>query len=187
MSQASSQEPSQEQPAVSSQAIGNGDDQPAAPPKHPANNTTHATPRNKRSHVEVDQEPTAQDQDSSDEDAEPADQIASFDWNELENRYHHQMEHYAAQEQDLYQSFHELCKVIHSLLIPGLHPANWYSTSTSGPKQGMLTRWKEASNGTTLHTNTQLRLMTLTSPQHEDSNHARAAQRRSPRKQTPAL
>lgn len=117
MSQASSQEPCQEQPGASSQAFGNGDDQPPAPSKHPANNTTHATPR-KRSHVEVDQEPTAHDQESSDEDAEPADQIASFDWNELENRYHHQMEHYAAQEQDLYQSFHELCKVLHPLLLP---------------------------------------------------------------------
>lgn len=117
MSQASSQGPSQEQSGASSQTIGDGDDQPAAPSKHPANTTTHATPR-KRSHVEVDQEPTAQDQDSSDEDAEPADQISSFDWNELENRYHHQMEHYAAQEQDLYQSFHELCKVIFALRAP---------------------------------------------------------------------
>ena len=118
MSQASSQEPSQELPATSSQAIGNGDDQPAAPSKHPAN-TTHATTR-KRSHVEVDQdqETTAQDQESSDEDAEPADQIASFDWNGLEQRYHDQMGQYTVQEQELYQSFHELCEVKHALLIP---------------------------------------------------------------------
>jgi hypothetical protein len=118
ISQASSQEPSQELPAVSSQAIGNGDDQPAAPSKHPAN-TTHATTR-KRSHVEVDQdqETTAHDQESSDEDAEPADQIASFDWNGLEQRYHDQMGQYTAQEQELYQSFHELCEVTCASLVP---------------------------------------------------------------------
>ena len=118
MGQASSQDPSQELPATSSQAIGNGDDQPAAPSKLTVN-TTHATTR-KRSHVEVDQdqESTAHDQESSNEDAEPADQIVTFDWNDLEQRYHDQMEQYAAQEQDLYRSFNELCGVIYALLLP---------------------------------------------------------------------
>jgi hypothetical protein len=118
MSQTPTQEASQELPAASSQAVGNGDDQPAAPSKHPAN-TTQATPR-KRSHVEIDQyqEPTTHDQESSDEDVEPADQIATFDWNDLEQRYHDQMEQYVAQEQDLYRSFNELCGVIYTSLLP---------------------------------------------------------------------
>ena len=71
----------------------------------------HATPR-KRSHVEVDQEQAADDQDASDEDAEPADQIATFDWMELESRYHDQMNRYSNQEQELYHSFNELCGVM---------------------------------------------------------------------------
>jgi len=112
MSQASSQQASQEQPATSSQTIENGDHQPAPPSKHPANDKPHATPR-KRSHVEVDQELTAHDQESSDEDAEPADQIATFDWRELEQRYHDQMDRYSTEEQDLYRSFNELCGVVH--------------------------------------------------------------------------
>lgn len=115
MSQSSNQEASQELPAASSQTIANHDHQPAAPSKQSANDKSHATSR-KRSHVEVDQEPTARDQESSDEDAEPADQIATFDWMELETRYHRQMEHYAAEEQDLYRSFSELCGVMHALL-----------------------------------------------------------------------
>ena len=117
MSQVSSQEASQELPEASSQTIANGDHQPAAPSKQSANDKIHATPR-KRSHVEVDQEPTAQDQESSDEDAEPADQIATFDWMELETRYHRQMEQYAAEEQDLYRSFSDLCGVMHAFLAP---------------------------------------------------------------------
>ncbi|GAB7334011.1 hypothetical protein MBLNU13_g06107t2 [Cladosporium sp. NU13] len=108
MSQASSQEASQELPAASSQTIGNGDHQPAASSEHHANDRTNATPR-KRSHVEVDQEPTVHDQESSDDDAEPADQIAPFDWVGLEQRYHHQMGQYATEEQELYRSFNELC------------------------------------------------------------------------------
>jgi hypothetical protein len=115
MSQVSSQSATQELPAASSQTIGNGDDQPAAPSKHPINNTTQATSR-KRSHVEVDQEPTAHGQESLDEDAEPADKIAPFDWMELESRYHHQMDQYAIQEQELYSSFHQLCQVTYVLL-----------------------------------------------------------------------
>jgi hypothetical protein len=117
MSQVSTQDATQELPAASSQIVGNGDDQPAAPSKQPTNNTMQATLR-KRSHVEVDQEPTAHDQESSDEDTEPADKIATFDWMELESRYHHQMDHYRVQEQELYQSFHELCEVIYYLLVP---------------------------------------------------------------------
>jgi hypothetical protein len=117
MSQVSSQDATQEMPAASSQAIENGDDQPAAPSKQPANNTTHATSR-KRSHVEIDHEPTAHDQESSDEDAEPADRIAPFDWMELESRYHHQMDHYRVQEQELYQTFHDLCEVNYDSLVP---------------------------------------------------------------------
>ena len=117
VSQASSQQASQELSAASSQTIEHDDHQPAASSKHPANDKTHATPR-KRSHVEVDQEPTAHDQECTDEDTEPADQMATFDWRELEQRYHDRMEQYAAQEQDLYQSFHELCKVKHVFLAP---------------------------------------------------------------------
>ena len=109
-SQASSQETSQEDSLVSKELSRNDDHQPAAPSKHPTNDTVHATPR-KRNHVEVDQEPTTHGQESSDEDAEPADQIASFDWMELQNRYHHQMGQYRAQEHDLYNSFHDLCGV----------------------------------------------------------------------------
>jgi hypothetical protein len=37
---------------------------------------------------------------------------------ELESRYHHQMDHYRVQEQELYQSFHDLCEVIYYLLVP---------------------------------------------------------------------
>lgn len=117
MSQLSSQDATQDIPTVSSQAIGNGDDQPAASSKHPINDTTHATSR-KRSHVEVDQEPTSHDQESSDEDAEPADRIAPFDWMELEQRYHDQMDQYRVQEQELYQSFHDLCEVIYDSHVP---------------------------------------------------------------------
>jgi hypothetical protein len=117
MSQVSSQGATQELPAASSQTVENGDDQPAAPSKHPTNNTMQATSR-KRSHVEVGQEPTAHDQESSDEDTEPADKIATFDWMELESRYHHQMDHYRVQEQELYQSFHDFCEVIYYLLVP---------------------------------------------------------------------
>jgi hypothetical protein len=116
MTQASSQDATQELPAESSQTVENGGDQPAASSKHPINDTTHATSR-KRSHVEVDPEPTAHDQESSDEDAEPADRIAPFDWMELESRYHHQMDHYRVQEQELYQSFHDLCEVIYGSLV----------------------------------------------------------------------
>ena len=123
MSQASSQQASQELPAASSQTVENGDHQPTAPSKQPANDKPHATPR-KRSHEEVDQEPTAHDQESSDEDAEPADQIAPFDWRELEQRYHDQMDRYSSEEQDLYRSFNELCGVIHALLVPTVIFAN---------------------------------------------------------------
>lgn len=155
MSQASSQEAPQDLPPTSSQTIGNGDHQPAAPFKQPANDKTHATPR-KRSHVEVDQEPTAHDQESSDEDAEPADQIASFDWRELEQRYHDQMDRYSTEEQDLYRSFNELCGVTYALLFRIVIFTNQHSTSTSGPRPDTPTRWNEASNGTTHHTNPQL-------------------------------
>lgn len=154
MSQASSQEASQDLPTTSSQTIGNGDHQPTAPFKQPANDKTHATPR-KRSHVEVDQEPTAHGQESSDEDAEPADQVASFDWRELEQRYHDQMDRYSAEEQDLYRSFSELCGVTYALLFRIVIFTNRHSTSTSGPRPDTPTRWSEASNGTTHHTNPQ--------------------------------
>jgi hypothetical protein len=43
MSQVSSQGATQELPAASSQTVENGDDQPAAPSKHPTNNTMQAT------------------------------------------------------------------------------------------------------------------------------------------------
>ena len=125
--------------------------QPAASSKHPANDKTHATPR-KRSHVEVDQEPTAHDQECTDEDTEPADQMATFDWRELEQRYHDRMEQYAAQEQDLYQSFHELCKVTSfSPQRPSL--LTDHSTSTSGPRPDTPTRLSEALNGNAHHGN----------------------------------
>ena len=185
-SQASSQDASQDLPAASLQAVQNGDHQPGAPSKHPANDKTSATPR-KRSHVEVDQEPTTHDQESSDEDVEPANQIASFDWVELEQCYHHQMAQNAAEEQELYRSFNELCEVISALLAPMVIFADRHSISTSGPKPDTPTRWTEASNGNAFYENTQFRPKTLTSHQHEDANHAGAAQRGSTRKQTPAL
>lgn len=149
-----SQEASQDLPAASSRTTRNGGHQPAAPFKQPANDKTHATPR-KRSHVEVDQEPTAQDQESSDEDAEPADQIASFDWRELEQRYHDQMDRYSTEEQDLYRSFNELCGVTYALLFRIVIFANQHSTSTSGPRPDTPTRWNEASNGISLDRNTR--------------------------------
>ncbi|TLD07939.1 hypothetical protein E2P81_ATG10563 [Venturia nashicola] len=82
--------------------------QQAQPSKLPIKSTPHATLR-KRSHVEVDRQQPADDGDDTDEDREPADSIAPFDWMELESRYHQQMHQYGAQEQELYGSFSELC------------------------------------------------------------------------------
>jgi hypothetical protein len=94
----------------------NGGRQPAAPSRNATKDTVHATPR-KRSHVEVDQQQTADDEESTDEDNEPANSIAAFDWMELESRYHQQMDHFLAQEQDLYKSFGELCQVRNDSLV----------------------------------------------------------------------
>jgi hypothetical protein len=116
ISQGSSQETFRQQSGASAEATKNGNRTSAVSSQHPASNTAHATPR-KRSHVEVDQQQTADDQDTSDEDAEPADRIASFDWMQLETRYHQQLERFSAEEQDLYRSFSDLCGVNSSLLV----------------------------------------------------------------------
>jgi hypothetical protein len=103
---------------TSTETTRNGGRQPAVPSKNATKDTVHATPR-KRSHVEVDQRQTADDEEAMDEDNEPADSIAAFDWMELESRYHQQMDHFLAQEQDLYKSFGELCQVRNgSLILP---------------------------------------------------------------------
>lgn len=99
-----------ELPFVSAEPNRNGGRQPATSSKHLAKETVQATPR-KRSHVEVDRQQAADDDDSTDEDNEPAVSIAAFDWMELESRYHQQMDQYRAQEQDLYRSFDELIQV----------------------------------------------------------------------------
>jgi hypothetical protein len=128
--QTSSQSIFQEQPAASTEATRNGDRPSAVSSKYQANNTAHATPR-KRSHVEVDQQQSADDQDASDEDSEPANRIAAFDWMELQTRYHQQLEQFSTEEQALYHSFNELCGVIHPY-SSCIRQANNYSTSTCG-------------------------------------------------------
>lgn len=97
-------------PSPSADASKNGGRPLAASSKNPAKDTVHATPR-KRSHVEVDHQQAADDEDATDEDNEPAVSIAAFDWMELESRYHDQMDQYRAQERDLYRSFDELIQV----------------------------------------------------------------------------
>jgi hypothetical protein len=87
-----------------------------APSKTAPKDTVQATPR-KRSHVEVDQQQTTDDEEAADEDNEPANSIAAFDWLELESRYHQQMDHFQTQEQDLYKSFGELCQVRKDSLV----------------------------------------------------------------------
>jgi hypothetical protein len=100
----------QELPTLSTETTMNGGRQPPAPSKTVTKDTVHTTPR-KRSHVEVDHQRTADDDEATDEDNEPANSIAAFDWTELESRYHQQMNHFQTQEQDLYKSFGELCDV----------------------------------------------------------------------------
>jgi hypothetical protein len=99
-----------ELPTTSTETTRNGGLQPLAPSKNATKDTVHATPR-KTSHVEVDQQQTADDDEATDEDNEPANSIAAFDWMDLESRYHQQMDHFHTQEQDLYKSFSELCDV----------------------------------------------------------------------------
>jgi hypothetical protein len=105
-----------ELPTTSTETTRNGGRQPAAPSKNATKETVHATSR-KRSHVEVDQQQTVDDEEAADEDNEPANSIAAFDWMDLESRYHQQMNHFLAQEQDLYKSFGELCEVRNDSLV----------------------------------------------------------------------
>jgi len=171
ITQTSSQGISKEQTATSTEAIRNGDRPSAVSSKHQANNTVHTTPR-KRSHVEVDQQQSADDQDTSDEDSEPANRIAAFDWMELQTRYHQQLEQFDTQEQALYHSFNELCNVIHPYSSCIRQPNN-YSTSTSGRRVDITMKWIEASNGITrLQVPTIVNILTFY--QHENANHARA-------------
>lgn len=101
-------------PAASVESTQDDTRQPTQPSKLPIKSTPQATPR-KRSHVEVDRQQPADDEESTDEDREPANPISSFDWEELESRYHQQIHHFAAQEQELYRSFNDLCGVRHTL------------------------------------------------------------------------
>lgn len=103
-----------EPPASSVETTQNGSRQPAASSKPPAKDAVHATPR-KRGHVEIDRQQKVDDEDSTDEENEPANAIAAFDWMDLESRYHQQMDQYRVQEQDLYRSFDELCGVSNAL------------------------------------------------------------------------
>lgn len=108
--QTEDQEPDRNLPASSEDTTQDETRQQAQPSKLPVKSTPHATPR-KRSHVEVDRQEPADDGEDTDEDREPADSIAPFDWMELESRYHQQMHQYGAQEQELYSSFSDLCNV----------------------------------------------------------------------------
>lgn len=89
------------------------------PPATPAKQTLEPAKRettHKRSHEEIDQsQPADDDGDLADSFNDPSNTIATFDWMDLESRYHQQMEQYAAEEQDIYRSFEELCGVSRSL------------------------------------------------------------------------
>lgn len=66
----------------------------------------------KRGHEDIDQTQAAGDDgDPSDSFNDPANTIATFDWMDLQSRYHQQMQQYHAEEQEIYRSFEELCGV----------------------------------------------------------------------------
>lgn len=82
-----------------------------------SNMATHKTPQppsRKRSHEKTGRQQTSGDDhnaEPTDMFYEPANAIEGFDWEDLESRYHHQMRFFAAQEQEIYNSFNELCGV----------------------------------------------------------------------------
>lgn len=89
-------------------------DDPRAPSSKTATQKTPHAPSRKRSHEKPGrQQDLGEGQNSEPTDIfyEPANAIEAFDWEDLESRYHHQMQDFAAQEQDIYNSFHELCGV----------------------------------------------------------------------------
>lgn len=89
------------------------EDRSAPSSKMPTQTTQHA-PLRKRSHEKIErQQESGEDQNSEPTDIfyEPANAMEGFDWEDLESRYHRQMQDFAAQEQDIYNSFNELCVV----------------------------------------------------------------------------
>ena len=88
--------------------------------KDASQETTKSATR-ERSHEQIDRRQTTgelhdedsngHDQEATDEFKEPANAISPFDWMDLEQRYHQQVQGYAEQEQDLYRQFGELTNV----------------------------------------------------------------------------
>lgn len=103
----------EEAPSESTGAEQDHDD-PRAPSSKTAIQKTPHAPSRKRSHEKLGrQQDLGEGQNSEPTDIfyEPANAIEAFDWEDLESRYHHQMLDFAAQEQDIYNSFNELCGV----------------------------------------------------------------------------
>ncbi|KAL1585756.1 hypothetical protein WHR41_05147 [Cladosporium halotolerans] len=87
-------------------------DDPHAPSSEMATQKTPHAPSRKRSHEKSGRQQDlgeGQNPEPTDIFYEPANAIEAFDWEDLESRYHHHMQDFAAQEQDIYTSFNELC------------------------------------------------------------------------------
>jgi hypothetical protein len=114
----------------------------------------------KRSHEEIDRRQAAEDVDDHDDEGhdeeatdefkEPANAISPFDWRNIEERYHDQVQYYHKQEQDLYRQFGELSNVS----VPHdtkHHSTDKCSTFTSGLSPEHTMRRTVASSGTYIH------------------------------------
>jgi hypothetical protein len=155
----SQQDSSQELPVASSEKKHGSGRQRTTSSRDSGQEATKPVTR-KRSHEEIDrrqaaedvddQDDEGQDEEATDEFKEPANPVAPFDWRNLEERYHDQVQDYAKQESDLYRQFGELSNVS----LPRdtkHHSTNNCSTSTSGLSPEHTMRRSVASNGAYIH------------------------------------